>query len=362
MNNIISFPHLGNYYHPISRLLSLITKDKVMPAPPITKKTLELGTKYAPDTVCIPFKYNLGNFIESLEQGANVLFTAGGGCRYRYYAEVTETILKDLGYNFKFYKLIKQDMINWKDAYDIFKEINPNLTIPYFIHSIIYTILYIFYMDEIDKIIRKNIGFEIEKNAHQTLQKEMFNDFNKTSSITKLTILYKKYKKRFKKIKTNKPKDCLKAGIIGELYTSMEPYSNYDLEKELAKEHIEIKRFTNLSYLLWQKPLLRRRLKKKAKKYCKYKLGADGLDNVYRSIYLGKKKYDGIIHIKPFGCTPEITAIPIIQKVCNDYEIPIIFFSYDSETGSEGINTRLEAFKDLITIRRNKIDKSLSRN
>ena len=316
MNNLISFPHLGNYYHPISRLLSLITKDKVMPAPPITKKTLELGTKYAPDTVCIPFKYNLGNFIESLEQGANVLFTAGGGCRYRYYAEVTETILRDLGYNFKFYKLIKQDMINWKDAYDIFKEINPNLTIPYFIHSIIYTILYIFYMDEIDKIIRKNIGFEIEKNAHQTLQKEMFNDFNKTSSITKLTILYKKYKKRF----------------------------------------------TNLSYLLWQKPLLRRRLKKKAKKYCKYKLGADGLDNVYRSIYLGKKKYDGIIHIKPFGCTPEITAIPIIQKVCNDYEIPIIFFSYDSETGSEGINTRLEAFKDLITIRRNKIDKSLSRN
>ena len=182
MNNLISFPHLGNYYYPISRLLSLITKDKVMPAPPITKKTLELGTKYAPDTVCIPFKYNLGNFIESLEQGANVLFTAGGGCRYRYYAEVTETILKDLGYNFKFYKLIKQDMINWKDAYDIFKEINPNLTIPHFVHSIIYTILYIFYMDEIDKIIRKNIGFEIEKNAHQTLQKEMFNDFNKTSS------------------------------------------------------------------------------------------------------------------------------------------------------------------------------------
>ena len=333
-----------------------------MTHPPITKKTLELGTKYAPDTVCIPFKYNLGNFIESLEQGANVLFTAGGGCRYRYYAEVTETILKDLGYEFKFYKLIKQDKINWKNTYNIFKEINPTLTLSHFIYSAIYTLLYIFYIDEIDKIIRKNIGFEVEKNAHQTLQKKMFRAFNKTSSIIKLTLLYKKYKKRFKKIKINKPKNCLRVGIIGELYTSMEPYSNYDLEKELAKEHIEIKRFTNLSYLLWQKRLLRRSMRKKAKKYCKYKLGADGLDNVYRSIYLGKKKYDGIIHIKPFGCTPEITAIPIIQKVCNNYEIPIIFFSYDSETGSEGINTRLEAFKDLITIRRNKVDKSLSRD
>ena len=71
-------------------------------------------------------------------------------------------------------------------------------------------------------------------------------------------------------------------------------------------------------------------MKRKVKKYCKYYLGADGLDNIYRTMYLGKRKYDGIIHIKPFGCTPEITAIPIIQKVCEDYNLPIIFFSYDS--------------------------------
>ena len=43
---------------------------------------------------------------------------------------------------------------------------------------------------------------------------------------------------------------------------------------------------------------------KTTKRYCKYNLGADGLDNVYRTIYLSKKKYDGIIHTKPFGCTP----------------------------------------------------------
>ena len=77
-----------------------------MPSPPITKKTIELGAKYSPDSVCLPFKYNLGNFIEALEKGANILFTAGGGCRYRYYAEVTETILKDLNYEFEFFNLM----------------------------------------------------------------------------------------------------------------------------------------------------------------------------------------------------------------------------------------------------------------
>ena len=109
MKKIISFPHVGDYYYPFSKLLTLLTEQEVIIPPPITKKTLELGTKYAPDTVCIPFKYNLGNFIESLNEGANILFTAGGGCRYRYYAEVTETILKDLGYQFTFYKLIKKE-------------------------------------------------------------------------------------------------------------------------------------------------------------------------------------------------------------------------------------------------------------
>lgn len=110
-------------------------------------------------------------------------------------------------------------------------------------------------MDKIDIIIRKNIGFKIEKNSHIHLQKKMLNDFKNTNSIIKLSYLYFKYKRLFKKIKINKPINPLKVRIIGELYTSMEPFSNYFLENYLAKENIEIKRYTNLSYLLWQKNL-----------------------------------------------------------------------------------------------------------
>ena len=51
----------------------------------------------------------------------------------------------------------------------------------------------------------------------------------------------------------DKPKHCLKVGVIGELYTAMEPFATYQLEKVLASYHIQIKRFTNLSYLLWKK-------------------------------------------------------------------------------------------------------------
>lgn len=354
MKKIISFPHLGDYYIPIAEFLKRTTNANIVPSPPITKKTITIGSKYSPDSVCLPFKYNLGNFIESLENGANILFTAGGGCRYRYYAEVTETILRDLGYQFDYYSLMTKGKVNIKYVYSIFKKINPKLRLTTFIHSGIYTLLFIWNMDKIDKIIRKNIGFEKIKNTHINLKKKMLNDYKNTNSIIKLSLLYLKYKHLFKKIPINKPKNCLKVAIIGELYTAMEPFSSYFLETELASMNIEVKRYTNLSYLLWQKKPLTKYLLWKTKKYCKYTLGADGLDNVYRTLDLIHKKYDGIIHTKPFGCTPEVGAIPIIQKICKEYEMPIIFLSFDVETSSEGIKTRLEAFYDLLNIRRNK--------
>lgn len=116
--------------------------------------------------------------------------------------------------------------------------------------------------------------------------------------------------------------------------------------------NIEIKRFTNVSYLLYQKRLHRKRNLHYIEKYCKYTLGADGMDNVYRAKYLIDQGYDGIIHTKPFGCTPEIGAIPIINKVCQDGKMPIIYFSFDSQTSETGIKTRLEAFYDMLKIKK----------
>jgi benzoyl-CoA reductase/2-hydroxyglutaryl-CoA dehydratase subunit BcrC/BadD/HgdB len=136
----------------------------------------------------------------------------------------------------------------------------------------------------------------------------------------------------------------------------MEQYSSYYIEKELANMNIEVTRFTDVTYLLITKRLEEKRLLKIAKKYCKYPIGADGMDNVARALMLIDKGYDGLIHIKPFGCTPEIGAMKILQNVCNDNNIPIMFFTFDSQTSEVGIKTRLEAFYDMILMRRKKYE------
>jgi predicted nucleotide-binding protein (sugar kinase/HSP70/actin superfamily) len=67
---------------------------------------------------------------------------------------------------------------------------------------------------------------------------------------------------------------------------------------------------------------------------------------------LAEKGFDGIIHLKPFGCLPEISSMPMLQNIGKNYKIPILYFSFDSQTSETGVKTRLEAFIDMIIMRK----------
>ena len=355
MNKIISFPHLGNYYIPIKYLIENITKCKVLVPPSITKKTIDIGSKYSPDYVCVPFKYNLGNYIEALDKGANILLQAGGGCRYGYYAELQEQILRDLNYNFIFFNFIENNHVSIPKIYKFAKNLNPKLNIFNFAYYGINTILMIIIMDKLSKYPRENMGFEVEKNSYKNVEKSLLNKLKKQKHCPlSLINTYFKYKKRYKNIKIIKPKNCLKIGIVGELYSIMEPFSSNNIEQKLSTYGIEVHRFTTLTYLLFQKKYTLKRLLKKGKKYLKYHLGADSTESIVLSYELAKKGYDGIVHLKSFGCTPELNAMPILEKISNEYNIPIIYFSFDSQDNSVGIDTRLEAFYDMLIQKKEK--------
>ena len=216
------------------------------------------------------------------------------------------------------------------------------------------------YMDRIEDYIRYNECLEKKCGSMKKLENKMFKDFKKVNNPISLFIKYIKYKLKFKLIKKKKSKNTLKIGIIGELYTLMEPFSNYELENFLIKNNIRVKRFTNVYYLLFEKSNAVKKYLKKIN-FIKYPMGADAFDNIARTKYLINKKYDGIIHIKSSFCTPEIGAMPVINKLCEENNMPVIFFSFDSNTSDVGIKTRLEAFYDLIERKKNH-DKLLPRD
>ena len=82
-------------------------------------------------------------------------------------------------------------------------------------------------------------------------------------------------------------------------------------------------------------------------------MGSDAMENISRAKILIDKGYDGIIHIKPFGCTPEIGAMKVLEKLCTNEKIPLMFLTFDTSTSELGIKTRLEAFNDMLIMRRN---------
>lgn len=349
----VAFPQMGNYNIPANYFFKHVVDAKIIEAPKITSKTIETGNKHSPEFVCTPFKYTLGTLIECLEKGANILVQAGGGCRYGYYSELQEKILKDLDYEFTMVNFVTEGKANLKRIYHEFLKIDPKPKIRKIIRYGIITRYMIKYMDEMDDYIRQNIGFEVTKDSFTKKHKEILSKFSKVKSLYELRKIYKKGFNELKAIPINKPANCLKVGLIGELYTLMEPFSNYYIEMELARFNIEVKRFTNVEYLAFKKGKAIKKYLKQTKEYIKYKMGADAADNIARAKYLCLNHYDGVIHIKSSFCTPEIGAMPIINKVCNDYKVPVIFFSFDANTSETGIKTRLEAFHDMIEMRKN---------
>lgn len=93
-------------------------------------------------------------------------------------------------------------------------------------------------------------------------------------------------------------------------------------------------------------------MREKIRHYTKYNMGVTCMSTIDCALTCAKKGYDGIIHVKSFGCTPENDAIPVLQNISRDYKIPVLYLSFDLQTGEEGLSTRLEAFYDMVVMRK----------
>lgn len=346
----ISFPHMGDYSIPISRLFrDLFPQAEIMPAPPITQKTVELGARCSPDFVCSPFKYNLGNYIEALEKGANVLFQTGMGCRYAYYGAVQEQILRDMGYQFDFICL-SRERAHPDAAYATCKRLNPDLNPAVFVHALLLAVERIRIMDKLDRLLRQRIGFEVNSGEFEKAKKSLLRAIEKADTVWELQQISKGYGEIYRNIEVDMPENPLRVGIVGELYTLMEPFSNHNLEKKLAGAGITLTRQMSVTFLLFGK-----RDKKSLKEsgsYLNFLVGANGADSVSQCRKYAEKGYDGILHIKSFGCAPELSAQPALMTLSQDYHIPILHLSFDTQSSETGLETRLEAFIDMIQMKK----------
>lgn len=344
---------MGNYSIPVKTLAERLECEIVMP-PKMTRRTLELGARHSPEFVCIPFKYNLGNYIEALDAGANLLIQAGGGCRFGYYGEVQEAILRDLGYDFGMVRLLG----GWKlrDHINDFKRVNPRLTAWRALRAYRLALRQTEALDAIEDYVRRNAGFEVEDGVFEQVHEAFLGELDTARDKRTIAEIEQRYLGELAAIPTERPDDLLRIGIVGELYVLMEPFSNLFVEKELAKRGVEVHRYVTVSNMVAHGGRKGNAhlddLIERSGDYVRYHLGADGTESVSTTYQLMQQGFDGVLHLKPFGCMPEVNAMASLQRLSREHTFPVLFISYDAQTSETGLKTRLDAFCDMLRMRK----------
>lgn len=352
---IVSFPHMGNMHIVLETLLKELGQSVCVP-PPISKRTLELGVRHSPETVCLPFKIMLGNFIEALEQDADTIISCGGTgpCRLGYYAEVQKEILKRLGYRFEMIVIEPQigDVIrtvrrlsggkSWLQVYRAFQFAGRKLEL----------------LDNLERRSAELRPVEYQAGSVDIVRKQGIRSISQAAEENQLKLIWSEITAALNGITIAGERRPLKIGLVGEIYVMLEPFINQDLERRLGTLGVEVHKTMYLSdYVkghLYHSADYRKQyhhLDKLAKPYLGHYVGGHGLKSIAYSLQKAQEHFDGVIQVYPFTCMPEVVAKNILHQVSKDTDLPVLTLAFDEQSGDAGVITRLEAFIDLLQYR-----------
>lgn len=356
-DRVVAWPRMGRIDIPLKALLLNLGAKIVIP-PANSNEALEIGVKNSIEGICLPYKLNLANYIMALENGANTLmmFQAPGSCRLGNYTRMAQKTLKKMGYKF--------DMV----IFDMYKS-KMKQTLHAFWHVTRCTNPWKYYkafslgfnkffaIDTAEQMLFKIRPRELNKGDAERCYNKWLKITDETNSVWACKMLKHKIIKDFNKIPIDKNKKCPVIYLIGEFFVLLDPFSNQNIEKELGEMGCEVQRQIMFSdwlehvlkpSLFYKKESHRERSVRYAKDYMKRAIGGECIETIGDTVYAAKHGVDGVIHISPFSCMPEIVAQNILPKLSKNENIPVLSLILDEQTGRAGYITRIEAFVDLV--------------
>mgnify|MGYP001050851492 CR=1 FL=1 len=350
----ITFPHMGNIYVLVKTLFDELGIEYVIP-PMCNKRTLEIGAKYAPEMACLPLKINIGNFIQAMEQGADTIVITGGcgPCRFGYYAEMHREILRDLGYDIEIIALELNDK-GIKELLEKMKKLFggkiASSAIP--LYRALKALIQMDKLEALSYVVRAR---EKEKGATDRIIDEFHKKIKSVYGCKNIVKLIEDTKLMLLRLPLDSGHKPLRIGLVGEIYTLVEPFTNLGIDRLLGNMGVEVNRSLYLSEWIIEhiiKGGLKIRKKQlfqtEAEPYLKTPIGGHAQETLGHSVIYAKQHYDGIIQIYPLTCMPEIVADSILPQIRKDFNIPVMTLIVDEMTGEAGYMTRIDAFVDML--------------
>ena len=144
-------------------------------------------------------------------------------------------------------------------------------------------------------------------------------------------------------VNMDKERKPLKIGIIGEIYVVLEPAANHYIQIMLGEMGVETDRSIYLSAYTRNNTIvnLEEDIHQVARPYLnEAPIGGHGVNSIGETVLYARHGFDGVVQLAPFAC------------ISRDLDIPVLTLFIDEQTGKAGVQTRLEAFVDLLQKKR----------
>ena len=370
---IFTLPLCGYAYVPFKSAAEQLGLQVVVP-PPITNETIALGARYSPEGICLPFKVIIGNYLQAIEKGANcVVFYinnqagskkhgggGGGMCRFRHYGHLQQLVMSKTRADIEFFilgeegGLIEQvKEMTGKGTWEIIRALRVAIK----------KLRIIELLEETSwryRPLEKQRGATTRALTKAVRHVEGVNDFGALKRLDPESF--------FTHIETTNGRP-LRIGVVGEFYLLVEPASNCRVYEMLGELGAEVHRHLSLGEAILRYPpgfflgkLMawwldmsippRSEIAKIARPYLSCSVAGHGRESVADTIRFHDAGYDGVLHLLPMGCMPEVTVRPILRRVSEDYNFPLLTLSFDELISEGAIRTRIETFVDIIRLRR----------
>jgi predicted nucleotide-binding protein (sugar kinase/HSP70/actin superfamily) len=354
----VTFPHLGTMHIFCKAIAETAGIPYIVP-PETSRKTLSLGVLHSNESICLPFKIILGNFIEALRMGADTIVMVGSGppCRLGLYDLVQKVILQDLGLHYRW--LTIPPRLSWEALWknhEETKELRKELSLKNFLffpYGLRMGWKKMTACETLEKLAMKVRALETKKGETQKRLKRALAWVDGAKTSRTLEEAFCSGRDLLQGTEQDSSRIPLRVAIVGELYTVMDPHINRGVEQKLGELGVEVTRTS------WFSTHIRRSLSKgkgedrirfleASRAYLGYDVGAECNVSIGEAILRSREGYDGVVHLMPFACMPETTASGILTRVGRDRNIPILTITLDEQEIEGRIETLLEAFIEML--------------
>ena len=348
----VTFPHMGTSVVAFSDLIRDLGNEPIIPIQP-NKRILDLGVQYSPEFACLPFKILLGSYLEAAERGAEMVVTSGGNgpCRAGHYGEVSEKILTSIGKNMDF---VVFDSVYQKPL-EFIKKVNRLNSAKLSYWSIIQLVRFYWRklqaLDKLEQTSHTVRPRELKRGDTTKAFQKGIEWVREAKNLKQVQEAEQAGLKEFQSITLNPEAKVIKIGIVGEIYVLLEPAANLEIEETLGNMGVEVTRSIYLTG--WAKENTTGDKKQHncialAQPYLPEPIGGHAQDTIGNTVRYAQDGYDGVVQLAPFTCIPEIVTKTILPRITKEHGIPVLTFFLDEQTGKAGMQTRLEAFVDML--------------